>query len=155
MADPPNEADGERAEHLVRSHIATLQREADEMREALTWVGEVYPATNPESGGAIVHMTWEQFNAMRAQVGLKPVKGLSIRAALKTLPPQAGPWRSEPAPTKSGTHIIVNDERFGVGEAMLFDNGAWGLASFNGQIIEAKFSQWMPMPALPPQEQAK
>jgi hypothetical protein len=68
--------------------LATLQRSADEMREALSWVGEVYPATSPESGGAIVHMTWEQFNAMRAQVGLKPVKGLSIRAALKALPPQ-------------------------------------------------------------------
>lgn len=55
--------------------INALVREADGLREALGWVGEVYPATNPESGGAIVHMTWDQFNAMREQVGLKPVKG--------------------------------------------------------------------------------
>ena len=55
--------------------LSTLQREADGMRQSIGWVGEVYPDTNPESGGAIVHMTWDQFNAMREQVGLKPVKG--------------------------------------------------------------------------------
>lgn len=43
-------------------------------RGVLAWTGEVYPATNQESGGAIVHMTWEQFNAMRVAIGLKTVK---------------------------------------------------------------------------------
>lgn len=55
--------------------LSALQREADGLRQSIAWVGEVYPATNPESGGAVVHMTWEQFNAMRECVGLKPVKG--------------------------------------------------------------------------------
>lgn len=52
-------------------------------------------------------------------------------------------------PTKKGMHVLVNDRRFGVGEAMLFDNGDWGLASFNGQIIKAEPLEWCAIPARP------
>ena len=50
----------------MASHEATEQ--------VLKWVREVYPSTNPESGGAVVHMTWDEFNAMREFIGLKPLK---------------------------------------------------------------------------------
>lgn len=70
--------------------------------------------------------------------------GLKVEAAFTALRPFWQP--ASTLPTAKGTHVLVNDSRFGVGEAMLFDNGKWGLASFNGQIIEAAPIEWMPLP---------
>ena len=65
----------------VAEHEA-LQAEAARLREALKWTGEVYPETRPESGGAVVHMTWEEFNRMRELIGLPRRKPRPARAAL-------------------------------------------------------------------------
>jgi hypothetical protein len=85
------EAATSRAAASVRAHIAFLQSEADRLRQSIAWVGEVYPDTNHESGGAIVHMTWDQFNAMREMVGLKSVKPARARAALSATQQDASP----------------------------------------------------------------
>lgn len=50
------------------------EREMEALRAALKWVDEVYPETLRDSGGANVHITWEEFNAMRAALGLLPRK---------------------------------------------------------------------------------
>jgi hypothetical protein len=66
-------------------------------REVLAWTDEVYPATNPESDGAIVHMTWEQFNAMRESIGLKsrkPPRAAMLSAASEASGKEAA--RAEP-----------------------------------------------------------
>jgi hypothetical protein len=46
--------------------IAERDAEVERLRAAIAWTREVRPGKNAESGGAIVHMTWDQFNAMRA-----------------------------------------------------------------------------------------
>jgi hypothetical protein len=43
-----------------------LRTEVERLQAAIAWTREVHPGKNPESGGAIVHMTWDQFNTMRA-----------------------------------------------------------------------------------------
>jgi len=55
----------------VRIELSTAHAKIAELRDALKWVGEVYPSMNRESGGAVVHMTWEEWNAMRLALGLK------------------------------------------------------------------------------------
>lgn len=39
--------------------------EIERLKAAIAWTREVRPGKNPESGGAIVYMTWDQFNMMR------------------------------------------------------------------------------------------
>lgn len=54
-------------------HELVSNRDADivRLRTALSWVDEVYPGKNRESDGAIVHMTWEQWNGLRRELGLR------------------------------------------------------------------------------------
>jgi hypothetical protein len=40
--------------------------EIERLRASIAWTWEVRPGKNSESGGAIVHMTWDQFRTMRA-----------------------------------------------------------------------------------------
>lgn len=51
----------------VESGAAEIER----LRGVMKWVGEVYPAKNRESDGAIVHLTWDEFNRMRTTIGLR------------------------------------------------------------------------------------
>ena len=37
---------------------------------ALAWVDEVYPDTTLDGGAANINITWEQWNALRASLGL-------------------------------------------------------------------------------------
>jgi hypothetical protein len=67
----------------LRTHSSAYERsleakdeEIAEARAALSWLGEVYPSTNAESDGAIVHITWDQWNRLRKFVGLPPQKAL-------------------------------------------------------------------------------
>jgi hypothetical protein len=55
----------------VRIELAAANAKIAELRGVLKWVGEVYPSMNRESDGAVVHMTWEEWNAMRLALGLK------------------------------------------------------------------------------------
>lgn len=45
---------------------------------ALKWVDEVLPEPLPQ-GGCCVEMTWEEYNAMRALIGLEPRKPRTYR----------------------------------------------------------------------------
>lgn len=74
--------------------LQASQREKEALREALeahmaaiAWVGQVYPSTSRDgSKGAIVHMTWGEFNAMRSLIGrpkLRPASDRRARTALK------------------------------------------------------------------------
>ena len=59
---------------------------AETVEAALKWVREVYPSTNRESGGAVVHMTWDEFNGMRALLGLKPLKPTPVKRTKSSRP---------------------------------------------------------------------
>jgi hypothetical protein len=48
------------------TEIACLLIENERLRAAIAWTREVRPGKNSQSGGAIVHMTWDQFSTMRA-----------------------------------------------------------------------------------------
>jgi len=50
---------------------------------------------------------------------------------------------------RRGKKVIIFDPRWGVTEGMLFDSGDWGLATFNGQIMKANPTHWMPLPPPP------
>jgi hypothetical protein len=56
-------------------------------------------------------------------------------------------WRDdmENAPRR----CIIFDKRWGVTEALRFDGGRWGMATFNGQIIQANPEKWQPLPTPP------
>ncbi len=60
-------------------------------------------------------------------------------------------WRAiETAPTIG--HMLVFHERHGedlVSEAFRFDNGKFGLATFNGSIMNCEPTHWRPLPASP------
>jgi len=43
-----------------------------EARASIAWVGELNPSVNYESDGAIIHITFDEFDAMRAVMGLRP-----------------------------------------------------------------------------------
>lgn len=59
-----------RATRIPDSDVAAeLRAEIERLRSAVAWVEEVYPART-QDGGANVQMTWEQFNEMRACLGL-------------------------------------------------------------------------------------
>ncbi len=56
-----------RAENArLKAEIEALKPEGEKLRASIRWTREVRPGKNPESGGAVVHMTWDEFNAMRA-----------------------------------------------------------------------------------------
>jgi hypothetical protein len=61
---------GYRGECLTDAEIAQL-------RAALAWVGQVHPATNRESGNAVVHTTWDEWNALRRALRLLEQRPLS------------------------------------------------------------------------------
>jgi hypothetical protein len=61
------------------------RREAEKMFEligALKWVEEVYPGRDRD-GGAVIHMTWEEWGKLRSVLGLyeqpKPTRVTSTR----------------------------------------------------------------------------
>lgn len=58
--------------------VEPLYDEIKRLRAAIRWTREVHPGKNPESGGAIVHMTWEEFRAMRALAAGKVIPGTNI-----------------------------------------------------------------------------
>ena len=49
--------------------IAALTAQVAEMRASISWVDEVYPE-RIEAGGAGLQITWEEFNAMQAAIGV-------------------------------------------------------------------------------------
>ena len=62
--------------------IATIRRLTAEKAKAegeLAWTGEVHPATNAEGGGAVVHVTWDQWNGLRMLAGLSAQKATGYR----------------------------------------------------------------------------
>ena len=61
---------GSRGECLTGTEIAQL-------RAALAWVKQVHPATNRESGNAVVHTTWGEWNALRRALRLLEQRPLS------------------------------------------------------------------------------
>jgi len=69
--------DGERARAAIAAglrEVARLQEAAhkiERLEAALSWVREVRPWRNAESGGAVVHMTWDQWNELRRALGLR------------------------------------------------------------------------------------
>lgn len=69
---------------MLGQHIElkTLRQRLAEVEAAITWTREVYPSTNAESGGAIVNMTWGQFNAMRVIAGGQPHKPRKAKSAV-------------------------------------------------------------------------
>ena len=50
------------------------------LKTSLTWVKDICPGKNSESGGAIVHMTWQEWNSLRAALGL-PEQSVPSRAS--------------------------------------------------------------------------
>jgi hypothetical protein len=67
--------DDEKAEAMFEQLATALPRllaELEELRASIAWAGQLNPSTNYESDGAIVHMTFEEFDAMRACLGIRP-----------------------------------------------------------------------------------
>lgn len=58
-------------------------------------------------------------------------------------------WRTMESAPKSGRAILF-DPKWGACEGNRFVDGKWGLATFNGQIMEAHPTHWQPLPALHP-----
>jgi len=50
----------------LEAELERLREQNEQLRAAIRWTLEVRPGKNPESGGAIVYMTWEEFRIMRA-----------------------------------------------------------------------------------------
>lgn len=61
--------------------LQNVEARLQQMTKALAWTDQVYPEALPW-GGAKVEMTWDEYNAMRELIGLKPRK--PPRAALST-----------------------------------------------------------------------
>ena len=57
----------------MTDELTALRARVAELEGLIRWAGECYPATLPWSG-AQVELTWDQFNAMRSAIGLKPLK---------------------------------------------------------------------------------
>lgn len=64
---------GKKYARVLYRREAALLSEIAALRGALTWVDQVQPSNLPWSG-AQVEMTWDEFNAMRAALGLKERK---------------------------------------------------------------------------------
>jgi len=83
--------------HAIDPAVVERAAEAD-LRAALEWVDHIYPGKNRDSGGAIVHMTWDEWNSLRKALGLREqpiptrssqtVRLINARAALSI--PEAG-----------------------------------------------------------------
>ena len=62
------------ADDLSRVQFYGRAREAaariEALEAALKWVNQVYPGKTPH-GGAIVHMTWEEWNKLREALDLR------------------------------------------------------------------------------------
>lgn len=72
-----------------------------------------------------------------------------IAACLPAAPvaPAEGWQPIETAPQRK--KVIIHDPKWGVTEGLLFEDGKWGLATFNGQVMKANPTHWMPLPAAP------
>lgn len=88
---------------------------------------------------------------VRVPIRIEEIEVLLKRlAALSAAPPsdrEAG-WLPIDTMPKCGRVLIV-DAECGVAEAFRFDDGHWGLATFNGSIKHAKPLMWQPMPTRP------
>jgi hypothetical protein len=51
--------------------------EIAQLRAALAWIGQVHPATDRQSGNAVVHTTWDEWNALRRAMRLLEQRPLS------------------------------------------------------------------------------
>lgn len=78
----------------LHNALAAMTKERDELRASIAWVDEVYPE-RIEAGGAGIQITWEEFNAMQAAIGVtvdkriggpegKAVHNQRLRSALAT-----------------------------------------------------------------------
>jgi len=72
-----------------------MSDELAQLKAALKWVDEVYPAKSADSGGAICVMTWEQWNELRRLLGLRPHTGIGRSSmpyrVIKTRTKSSGP----------------------------------------------------------------
>jgi hypothetical protein len=69
-------------------------------------------------------------------------------AIIAALRPTDTGWR-DIATANRGQKVIIYDPRWGVTEGLMMDDGTWGLATFNGQIMKASPTHWMPLPPAP------
>jgi hypothetical protein len=51
--------------NIVDAMWRHAEAENERLRASIRWTQEVRPRRDPESGGATVHMTWDEFNTMR------------------------------------------------------------------------------------------
>jgi hypothetical protein len=72
----------------------------------------------------------------------------AARSILAALRPTDTGWR-DIATANRGQKVIIHDPRWGVTEGLMMDDGTWGLATFNGQIMKASPTHWMPLPPAP------
>jgi len=56
---------------------------------------------------------------------------------------------AEIPPSPHNPKVLIYDPRWGVAEGLRMDSGKWGLATFNGQIIEAHPTHYRPLPPPP------
>lgn len=54
----------------LREENEKLKVKLTDIGNILSWVAEIYPGRMKGSGGAILHITWEQWNALRRALGL-------------------------------------------------------------------------------------
>jgi hypothetical protein len=72
----------------------------------------------------------------------------AMLAARPAAPEAQGAWQDVPDDLKPGEYI-VEDDRWGVTAARLYDSRRWFVACYNGQTIETKPRRYQPMSALP------
>lgn len=84
---PEHAADAETL-NAAADALQSATARAERVEKALQWVREVYPGTTRDpSRGAVVEMTWDEFNEMREAIGLKPVQPHARRQRPKQATP--------------------------------------------------------------------
>jgi len=58
-------------------------------------------------------------------------------------------WRPIDENTPKTGHMIGYSWKWGVAEIMRYDDGHFGLATFNGNVMVARPIKWMPLPSIP------
>jgi hypothetical protein len=74
-----------------------------------------------------------------------------IIAALTTSPEQG--WQPIETFNRAEGKALIFDPKWGVAEGLRDHTGRWGLATFNGQVIEAHPTKWRPLPEPPGDQQ--
>jgi Lar family restriction alleviation protein len=75
----------------------------------------------------------------------------TARAALTTSPEQG--WQPIETFNRAEGKALIFDPKWGVAEGLRDHTGRWGLATFNGQVIEAHPTKWRPLPEPPGDQQ--